>query len=133
MNNWKYKLARFMMGRRGFDQMSRGMLILIFILIILEVFFRRGIINRILRLGVLVLFIYTYYRAFSRNIPKRAAENQWYLDHVGYKLEGFIARDRKNYKYFKCPQCGEKMRAPKGRGRIRVNCHKCGSTFEKKV
>ena len=34
------------------------------------------------------LIIYAYFRMFSRNIYKRSAENQWYLDKT-YKLRPF--------------------------------------------
>ena len=61
---------------------------------------------------------------------------------LGYKIAQFmsdrhgmdqLSRDRKNYRYFKCPCCKQVQKAPKGRGRIRVTCHKCGNVFEKKV
>ena len=34
---------------------------------------------------------------------------------------------------FQCPGCGTKMRAPRGKGVIRVTCHRCGTNFEKKT
>ena len=39
------------------------------------------------------LIIYAYFRMFSRNIYKRSAENQWYLDKT-YKLRLFFARQK---------------------------------------
>lgn len=36
----------------------------------------------------------------------------------------------KQYKYLICPQCAQKMRVPRGKGRIRVTCTNCGNVFE---
>jgi ribosomal protein L37AE/L43A len=40
---------------------------------------------------------------------------------------------RKTYAIFKCPSCKQKLRAPKGRGKIQVTCSKCHNQFIKKV
>ena len=37
------------------------------------------------------------------------------------------------YKYFKCPNCKQKLRAPRGRGKIQVTCQRCRHQFIKKV
>jgi predicted RNA-binding Zn-ribbon protein involved in translation (DUF1610 family) len=39
----------------------------------------------------------------------------------------------KDHKYYGCPSCGQKVRVPKGAGKIRVTCPKCGTKFEKKA
>lgn len=39
----------------------------------------------------------------------------------------------KDHKYFFCPKCGQSVRVPKGAGKIRVKCPKCGEKFEKKA
>ena len=39
----------------------------------------------------------------------------------------------KEHKYFFCPKCGQSVRVPKGAGKIRVTCPKCGEKFEKKA
>ena len=39
----------------------------------------------------------------------------------------------KDHKYFFCPKCGQSVRVPKGAGKIRVTCPKCGEKFEKKA
>ena len=57
----------------------------------------------------------------------------WYRTYIDGPLRSWLARDRKNYCYFKCPTCRQVQKAPKGRGRIRVTCHNCGNVFEKKV
>ena len=39
---------------------------------------------------------------------------------------------RKNYRFYKCPQCKQKVRVPKGRGKICITCPKCRTEFVKK-
>jgi len=118
-----------MIGRRGFDQFSRDLMILALILVFGDIIIPGELIGK---LGILVI-IYSYYRALSRNLTKRHAENEWYVTYVGSHLRALKQRDYKNYRYFKCPGCGQTLRAPKGRGKIRVTCSRCHNIFEKKV
>ncbi len=129
MGNFRYKLAQFMIGRNGFDNFCQGLMKLALLLIIADLFIPGRIFNFI----VILIFIYVYYRAFSRNIPKRRAENEWFLTYISMPLRSYLSRDRKHYRYFKCPDCGQVLRAPKGKGRIRITCSRCRNVFEKKV
>jgi hypothetical protein len=38
--------------------------------------------------------------------------------------------EMKQYKYLICPQCAQRLRVPRGKGRIRVTCTNCGNVFE---
>lgn len=84
-----------------------------------------------------VCIIYTYFRIFSRNIYKRSSENQWYLSRT-YKIRSAVCREknlmiqRKTHHIYKCPTCRQKIRIPKGKGRIEIRCPKCNTTFIKK-
>lgn len=129
MGNFRYRMLQFMIGRNGFDAFCRGLLFLAMILIIADIF----IPGRIVRYIGLAIMFYSYFRAFSRNIARRSAENSWYISCVELPLQSYMRRDRKNYKYFKCPSCEQVLRAPKGRGRIRVTCSRCHDVFERKV
>ena len=40
--------------------------------------------------------------------------------------------NRKLYHYYRCPQCRQKLRVPRGRGRIQISCPRCGTQFIKK-
>ena len=81
--------------------------------------------------------IYCYFRIFSRNVQKRYAENQAYLMKT-YKIRNWfqnqknIWQQRKVYHIYTCPSCKQKIRIPKGKGKIEVRCPKCGTTFIKK-
>jgi predicted RNA-binding Zn-ribbon protein involved in translation (DUF1610 family) len=82
----------------------------------------------------ILLAIHCFWRMFSRNISKRQAENTRYLYRRQRIARFFSAKkqawkDRKTYKYFKCPKCGQRLRAPRKKGKIRVTCSKCSNIF----
>ncbi len=129
MGNFRYKIAQFMIGRNGFDMFCRGLLMFSVGLIIADIIVPGKLLGKV----ATFVIIYAYYRAFSRNLVRRRAENDWYVNEVAMPLRSYLSRDRKNFVYFKCPTCKQLLRAPKGRGKIRVTCSRCTSKFEKKV
>lgn len=130
----KEKFLRFMAGRYGVDQLSRFLSFVALALIVLNLFFRSSVLW-ILGLAVLVL---TYVRMFSKNFEKRRKENERYLQ-LKYKLtSGFRnwndrRKQSRDYVFFRCPSCHAMLRVPRGKGKIRVTCRKCGNAFEKKT
>lgn len=137
MDKFKEKLIRFMAGRYGVDALGKLINIISLILLVVGLLSRLSIFYW---LGITVI-IYGYFRIFSRNIQKRYAENQKYLT-FRYKLaikfgkvkNIFKSRaDAKTHKIFKCPSCKQKVRVPKGRGRIEITCPKCKEKFIKKT
>ena len=128
----KEKLQRFMWGRYGNDRFNQFLMIVALVCLALSFF---GL--RIFYVLALALLVYVYYRMFSRNIPKRYAENQKYLNYryqMAVKWNRFKKHlaQRKNYRFYKCPQCKQKVRVPKGRGKICITCPKCRTEFVKK-
>ena len=112
----KERIARFMSGRYGADELSRFMLILCFILLIVNMFTGTGLIYGL----ALVLLFLCYYRMFSRNYTRRYAENQKYLSYKEKCLSaiGMTTRQReqrKIYHIYHCPSCKQKIRVPKGK------------------
>ena len=98
-----------------------------------------AIISRVSRVTYLgaALLIFCYYRTFSRNISKRTEENYKFYtlkDRVDNKFKGWKEQwaNRKVYHYYRCPQCRQKLRVPRGRGRIQISCPRCGTQFIKK-
>ena len=81
--NWRDKFTNFMYGRYGVDQLSRFMLVVIFILCVLSLFIKGSFMS----LLILVLIILTYYRMFSKNINKRYQENEAFLRRQFYVSE----------------------------------------------
>ena len=126
------RLYRFMQGRYGMDALSKGMMTIAIVLMVITLFAKWSWANLLLW----VLIILVYVRMLSRNIPKRYAENQRYLQMTSglrswwYRFKRDLAQ-RKTHRIFRCPGCRQKVRVPKGRGRIQIRCPKCGTEFQK--
>lgn len=138
MNNFRYRLFQFMQGRRGIDQLGRFTMNLAVVLLLLSMFTGRiPALYMLTYFGGTILFFLGFYRALSRNLYKREIENNKFLalryKYTGGKTLKQMMQERKYYAVFKCPGCGQKMRAPKGKGTIKVRCHGCGTEFNKKV
>lgn len=127
------RLARFMAGRNGNDQLNIFLLVLDLVLLLLASFLPKGI-GRFLYPLVLILLGYIYFRMLSRNVYRRRDENGKYM-RLKLKISnwGHIRRERwvqrRDYKFFTCPSCKTTLRVPRGHGRIKIVCRKCGSSF----
>ena len=127
--NW---LRRVMYGRYGSDQLSLFLIGVYLVLYLLSVVLR---VYALAWVGDLLLLV-TLYRCLSRRVDKRRAENAKFLELFGplvrwARLHRTMRRD-KDHCYFKCPNCGQCLRVPKGKGKITVTCRNCGVSFEEK-
>ncbi len=128
------KFQQFMYGRNGVDMLGFACFIGGFVLNI--VFVLSG--WKVFYILSLAAYAYALFRGLSKNVTKRRAENQKFLSiwwRVKNKFIGLKAdfEQRRIYKYFKCPNCGQKIRIPRGRGRVEICCPKCQNKFIKKV
>ena len=64
-----------------------------------------------------VIYLEEYYERFLAKIKNGPAT---------WKKE---ATQRKRYKIFKCPSCSQKLRIPRGHGRVEIRCKKCQTLF----
>ena len=80
--NWRDRFSKFMYGRYGADQFSKFLLGLTIALCIISLFVPRRL-GSLFSTLILLLIFYTYFRMFSRNIYKRAAENEKYMRILG--------------------------------------------------
>lgn len=128
-------LRLFMYGRYGSDQLNMAILVAAVLVSltnsVLTVFLREstvysGIVAPILSVIVYGLLIYSFFRMFSRNIYKRQRENRRFTQ-LWMRL-----KDRNN-RYFRCPNCKQTVRVPRGRGKICIRCPKCGEKFTRKT
>ncbi len=122
-----------MMGRNGTDQLTVAALIVGLIVSL----FAQLLFWPLIFVSYL-LYIWALFRVFSRNLAARQKENQAFLKvwrpiTQWFSFQRTKFRERKQYKYFKCPHCGLKLRAPRGRGKIQVTCQRCHAQFVKRV
>jgi hypothetical protein len=130
------KLRQIFMGRQGMDELSK-LLFWLGVLLFLAAVLLGGGFGSVLLSFSLTMTLLSFIRAFSRNLPMREAENALLLRWAAGKKHAFQAwkerfADRKEYKYFKCPGCGQWLRVPRHKGKIHINC-RCGYTLYRKT
>lgn len=135
MNNFLYKLRmkmyHFMQGRYGSDNFNRFLFGTSFIFVILSFFW-----GRIFWTLALVMLVYGYFRMFSKNHQARYKENNIYMKYF-LRVKGFIStmklrfKLRKTHHIYKCSNCGQNIKIPKGKGRICITCPRCKNEFIK--
>lgn len=138
-----------MNGRYGFDLLSQILLLFGCIFLLWKFTLPFGV----------ILITVSLYRVFSRDIVCRQKEKikfeNWLRKtfniennkHSYYGNKDFFHRlkynftqyknniinyinSKKNYKIVKCPKCGQKLRLPRGKGKIIVTCKKCSNEFK---
>ena len=105
-----------MSGRYGGDAFSNFLSLAALVVVVLGLFVP-GLFGMLLGWLGWAALIYSYYRIFSRNIPKRAAENRWFLAQRYAVQQRFASArtrfaQRKVYRYFRCPRCRQQLRQP---------------------
>ena len=129
----KEKLRRFMIGRYGTDGLNQFLSIASLVLLLIAIVSRISLFTWLSAAPLL----FCCYRTFSRNISKRTEENYKFYtlkDRIDGKFRGLKDQwaNRKLYHYYRCPKCRQKLRVPRGRGRIQISCPRCGTQFIKK-
>lgn len=133
----KQKLINFMSTRYGLDGYSRFLSLVAVLILLLAIVMPNGV-RDILYVLALAVLIYAYYRVFSKNRSARSGENAKYQAlkqriKSWFGLRRDMWKQRREYKFFRCPSCKAVLRVPKGKGKLRVVCKKCGTAFEKKT
>lgn len=126
------KLQRFMIGRYGVDAFGKFLLGVVVVLWAINLFAN----SRILYSWALLLMVYAYFRMFSRNTTKRYQENVKFLQIKNkvvarFRSEKSQLKQRKTHHIYRCPTCKQKIRIPRGKGRICITCPKCKTEFTK--
>ena len=133
MRNFFYRvtgaIARFMYGRNGTDQLNAALLAAYLLVWLVQILLGRNQTARLVLEAVsLALAFLVLFRTFSRNLPKRRAENAKFLNWWQPIKNRFAAarqrRQDKEHKYFVCKSCKTICRVPTGK--VEITCPKCG-------
>lgn len=135
------KLINWMMGRNGFDDFARAALGFAVVAMLLQFIFGifSGFLSSLFSYISLALFIYAGFRVLSKNVIARQRENREWIK----RWTPIVIPCRRKYSQFKewktyhkeykimtCKTCGQSLRIPKGKGKVRVTCPKCRNVFE---
>lgn len=127
-------------GRYGVDRLTFAIIAVALVISIISLFFGYSayLVRYILSGLSTVIIVLALVRTLSRNFPARQRELHKYME-LEYKVVSFFrgfrrnADNRRHYKYFKCPKCRQRLRVPRGKGKLRVRCAKCSYQFELKA
>ena len=128
------RLRAFMAGRNGIDGLGYALLIAAIIVNLLARMVRHDGVAGLLSLIAAALILCFILRVLSRNLAARQKENRRFMALFG-KAKGAAAdwKYRRScageYKFFTCPGCRNKLRVPRGKGKIQITCPKCGQRF----
>lgn len=132
----KEKMIRFMQGRYGIDKRSRCEMVAAIVCLLSNVILHIGMLYG----AAVLLLIDMYVRMLSKDIEYRYAQNVKFMKYYS-KCTGLFSNRKKktsrnkkdsNYKIYKCPDCKQKVRVPKGKKKIEIKCPKCQKAFVKR-
>jgi len=137
MQNFLDKLRsnaqKLMEGRYGSDQLCMALVVVALVLSVIALWAGRW-----LNIVALLILAVAILRIFSRNHAARRAENRTFL-RVFAKPRQMWRRqytkwvNRKTKAYVRCPHCGAEFALPKGKGRLRATCPRCGEKSDHTV
>lgn len=117
---------RFFNERNGADALSCFLIALALLLVLLILIFH----GRFLTLIALIPIGFAIFRILSRDLEKRAAENEAFVGFFTslagrFRLTRDRFRDRKTHLYFRCGCCERWIRVERGHGEVKVTCPGC--------
>lgn len=138
MMNFIQRFRLFMQGRYGMDSLNIFLLIVAGVVWIANIFVWAWIPSLVLWAVECGLVALAVVRSLSRNINMRALENRRFQkiyhpvrDWVKLQIKKF--KERKEYKYIKCPTCKAQLRVRRQKGSHGVRCPKCRAEFRVKI
>lgn len=125
-------------GRYGMDTLNIALLAVAFTISFIAVFIFNIWVKLILILIQLALIGWFIFRFLSKNITGRSYENRIFEKFFNPVKNWVVLtfkkiRDRKDYRYIKCPACKAQLRVKNKKGMHTVRCPKCSNEFKKKI
>ena len=120
----------FMQNRNGIDEMAVVSLVLAVIFLIINLFANQLWITIV----IIALVAYALFRLFAPVSQTLRDQNEHFVNIMGpvapwLRNPSAAAKELKNYKHIQCPNCGQMVRVPRGKGAIRVTCPRCHTKF----
>ena len=138
MNKFQQFLENLLKGRHGTDQLSMFLSLLGLILVVGGAAFSEPVTSVMTAVGVVSLGV-SIFRVFSRNNEARDKENRRFLSIFKGLSSGKRKAEKekkrklkeklKTHEMFYCPKCKTACFVPKGKGKVRITCPKCGEKF----
>lgn len=132
----KAGFMNFMQGRYGSDKLGMTLVWGGLALYLVGAFTGIGLIQII----SLAAYVFAIFRMFSRNRVKREDENRRFMALTSRARTKFTQararfRNRKEYKYFRCPKCKTWLRLTRKDGKtvVTVSCGKCHADIAKRI
>lgn len=132
------QIRAFLKKRYGFDTLS---ILILLIAVVLDLLNLLPVLKDKNVLGILAMIplAICLFRIFSTDVEARRRENRVLLKCLGAspgkKKEGSNATksEKKLFKFFQCPKCKQKVRVPRGVGKVEILCPQCSHRFVKKA
>lgn len=131
----RFMRNKFFVGTYGWDKLSKFLFVVGALLLI----------SKFTAIIGVVIIAYAFIRTLSKNFTKREREEmafeEW-LRNLKYGMEKMKVRfrglsynlhERRNYVIVKCPNCSQKLRLPRHKGKIIVTCKRCSKEFRIKT
>lgn len=132
------KFTAFMQGRYGMDALNGFLLVLAGLMWLANIFVWGFVPSLVLWLLEAAFIGLAVFRSLSRNINMRSLENRRFrkvydpvAKWVKFQIRKF--KERKDYKYLKCPSCKAQLRVKNQKGEHGVRCPKCRYEFRVKI
>ena len=131
------RFKNFFHGIYGMDGLSCGLLFLSILINVLTAVIPVEAVQRLNAVGLIPILI-CILRFFSHNRARRERETERFLKIMRPLFEYFDRKSEEReqariFRFFNCPACSQKIRVPKGKGKIEITCPKCGNKFIKKT
>lgn len=129
--DWQKKLADWLQGRQGPDDLAVFSVNLAIVVVLVNLFLHMSWLGIV----ALLLVAYAMFRIQSKNLGARARENEKFLKLLGparpwVQNPSAAWSELRAYKHVRCASCKQKVRVPRGKGKLRVTCPKCRTKFE---
>lgn len=131
MEEAQRRLGAWALGRNGADEVSSACTNVAVVLVVVNLITR----SSAFAIVALALLAYSWFRISSKDVSRRRAEVAEVSRRLGPVLSWLAnpmtaAREARGYKHLTCPSCGQRVRIPRGKGKVRVTCPKCHIRFD---